>query len=609
MKKIYFILCTGLLMISHLLAAQDLPVDGATYVIYNFDGDFKHILKVNEDNPTALQTLLWWNVSPEVWGSGDTDEARKNYLLEHASDFYYFKLEAVTGEDGNPLENRFYIQTKGGYISNSGEYNYNESIVPEATSDNEKLYVEVKTGTTPPEYITIQSPRYYSENKFFARLNDNGFIFDSTNPGQYYWTLVRVPEFTITLPSVTGATLAPVADGNTVFIARSYEFTLALEADYSQSAPVVTISRGGGAAETVALADGKYTITDVRTDIAVSVNGVELNRYTVTLPAVTGVTFDPATTANQVVLGNDFEFTFALDADYDNSTPEVSFTREGGEPETLTLADGKYTITNVRTAVAVNITGVVANPDQTVTLPEVTGVVFDPATTVNQVRGGLNFDFTVTLEADYDQSTVELTATREGGEPEILTLTNGKYTLTNVRTAIAVAISGVVLNPDYTVTLPVITGVTLNPATATNAVRGGHDFEFTVTLEAGYDQSTPVVTISRDGGNAETLPLAGGKYTISDVRTDIDVTITGVVPNGNAIHTPDSNGVNVYASGKSLFIASGSAPVSYTIYNIVGKTVASGTAAGETQEVSLPAGIYVVKANNASTKLIIHKQF
>ncbi|MDR0864036.1 MAG: T9SS type A sorting domain-containing protein [Candidatus Symbiothrix sp.] len=287
MKKIYFILCAILLFGSKAFATQDLPEDGGTYVIYNYDNDFKHILKVNEDNPTAVQTLLWWNVSPEVWGSGDTDEARKNYILEHASDFYHFKLEAVTDAGGNPLENRFYIQTKGGYLSNSGEFNYSASIAPEATADTEKLYVEAKTATSADdleEYVLIQSPRYFSEGKALGRFNDNGFSFDANaDRTRAYWKLAKIPEYTVTLPSVTGATLAPVADGNTVFIARSFEFTLALEAGYDQSTVVVTATRAGGSPETLTLADGKYTITDVRTNVEVSVSGVEPNQSSSTL--------------------------------------------------------------------------------------------------------------------------------------------------------------------------------------------------------------------------------------------------------------------------------------------------------------------------------------
>jgi hypothetical protein len=109
------------------------------------------------------------------------------------------------------------------------------------------------------------------------------------------------------------------------------------------------------------------------------------SEYTVTLPAVTGATLNPATASNAVKTGHDFEFTITLDADYDESTSVVTITREGGDAETITPTDGKYTIPNVRSAIAVSITGIVLNPERIVTLPVVTGATLNPATTSNAV--------------------------------------------------------------------------------------------------------------------------------------------------------------------------------------------------------------------------------
>lgn len=79
-----------------------------------------------------------------------------------------------------------------------------------------------------------------------------------------------VDSYTITLPSVIGATTDPVAGDYTVEEGGSFSFTLILDTEYSQSSPIVKAGN-----ETLRLdADGRYTLTDISRDLTISITGI-----------------------------------------------------------------------------------------------------------------------------------------------------------------------------------------------------------------------------------------------------------------------------------------------------------------------------------------------
>lgn len=61
----------------------------------------------------------------------------------------------------------------------------------------------------------------------------------------------------------------------------------------------------------------------------------------------------------------------------------------------------------------------------------------------------------------------------------------------------------------------------------------GGSFSFSLTLEADYDQSTPIVKV----GDKVIEPTSDGKYEIKGIASDITISITGIMKNatvGNA---------------------------------------------------------------------------
>lgn len=81
--------------------------------------------------------------------------------------------------------------------------------------------------------------------------------------------------YTVTLPSVEGAATDPVAGSYDVESSENFRFYLTLDADYNQSVPVVTTSRG----ETITprTSDGAYIVKYVHSDLVISIGGIAKN--------------------------------------------------------------------------------------------------------------------------------------------------------------------------------------------------------------------------------------------------------------------------------------------------------------------------------------------
>lgn len=81
--------------------------------------------------------------------------------------------------------------------------------------------------------------------------------------------------YTVTLPSVEGAATDPLAGSYDVESSDNFRFYLTLDADYNQSVPVVTTSRG----ETITprTSDGAYIVKYVHSDLVISIGGIAKN--------------------------------------------------------------------------------------------------------------------------------------------------------------------------------------------------------------------------------------------------------------------------------------------------------------------------------------------
>ena len=82
--------------------------------------------------------------------------------------------------------------------------------------------------------------------------------------------------YTVTLPSLVGASTTPAAGAHTVTEGDGFSFTLTLDADYDQSVPVVTMNGNALTPD----ASGKYTIADISANLTVAITGIVRNTTT-----------------------------------------------------------------------------------------------------------------------------------------------------------------------------------------------------------------------------------------------------------------------------------------------------------------------------------------
>ena len=208
----------------------------------------------------------------------------------------------------------------------------------------------------------------------------------------------------------------------------------------------------------------------------------------------------------------------------------------------------------------------------------------------NSVGGKAEESFTVTDKAGQHQ--MELTVTDVAGNTETSSISfelKGKPYIPPV------------VSNYYTVTLPEVEGVILNRKPGGHTVEEGYDFSFTLTLDAGYDLSVPVVTTNR----GETLtPDIAGRYRIRNVEEDITVSITGVFPNDDPTANAAINGeVQVKALGSTLYIYTPKEET-LSVYTLTGHLLKQQRTTGSTEH-RLPAGLYLVRVDGRTYKVVI----
>ena len=151
----------------------------------------------------------------------------------------------------------------------------------------------------------------------------------------------------------------------------------------------------------------------------------------------------------------------------------------------------------------------------------------------------------------------------------------------------------------FSVVLPSVEGASLNPSAGTYSVEDGGSFSFSLTLEADYNQSTPIVKV----GDKVIEPASDGKYEIKGIASDITISITGIMKNitvGNA--ELESNDLKVWGSNGVLHIQSAHVSTAYLV-TFGGQLYKEITlSVGETM-ITVPQGSYIIRIENQSYKI------
>ena len=156
----------------------------------------------------------------------------------------------------------------------------------------------------------------------------------------------------------------------------------------------------------------------------------------------------------------------------------------------------------------------------------------------------------------------------------------------------------------YTVTLPSVEGVTTDPAAGSHQVESWDNFRFYLTLDAAYDQSVPVVTT--DDGKTITPRTSDGAYVLKNVRSDLSVTISGIVKNPPVANEPvASTATRIFTRDGRLFITA-DRPMQAQVVALTGRLVRSlALTVGTTRIDALSPGIYLVRLDNETVEKVI----
>lgn len=151
----------------------------------------------------------------------------------------------------------------------------------------------------------------------------------------------------------------------------------------------------------------------------------------------------------------------------------------------------------------------------------------------------------------------------------------------------------------YTITLPSVIGVTTDPVAGDYTVEEGGSFSFTLTLDAEYSQSSPVVK----AGNETLRPEADGRYTLSDVSRDLTISITGIMPDLPTSNVNVDMPIRVWSHEGVLRLYSETKVVA-RIITFDGRLHKTLTVLGHVTETNLPKGIYLVLIEGQVFKLM-----
>lgn len=154
----------------------------------------------------------------------------------------------------------------------------------------------------------------------------------------------------------------------------------------------------------------------------------------------------------------------------------------------------------------------------------------------------------------------------------------------------------------YTVTLPAVEGATTDPVAGSYAVEDGYNFRFYLTLDADYDQSTPVVTTDR-GATIEPRS-SDGAYIVKDVTRDTAIRIDGIVKNSSSVanETVAPDEIKVWAAASQLHIHA-AAPTGIRIYTFSGSLLKQFAPFSGDRTIALPQGNYIVVAGDRVFKV------
>ena len=465
----------------------------------------------------------------------------------------------------------------------------------------------------------------------YELLDDGSSIVVSVNGDPHDDFSYDQENATITINNVTGPVSVTL-----VGTAMKYAVTLNLMHLVADEFASGTLVEHGQPFDITLVAQGGYILPEAIT-VTMGEQPVEgayqegkIHIEKVTGPVViTAVAANPVTTGDVVYLTSAFDssveygetLTGTLTAGEGYRLPYRIEVLMGGSP----LSSNAYTYNNTTGEVKIpNVTGPIVikaqgiSDEQSEVVLNCTGVNAN-RTAYTVVQNDEPLTIVLTVESGYEEP-ITLTV-RMNGKTLVAgtdyTFEDGTFAINELNGTLIITATAKTPTPDpdpdptpgpdptptpttYIVTLPVVEGATIE-AVGSTSVKAGDSFSFTVTVKEGYVATNMVVK-----ANGVTLtPNADGRYTISDVRSNVVVTVAGIEEDpATAIESVDTSGLKVWAADGRLFIQTPRTDKAYVVTFDGRLYKALDLPAGETVT-PMPQGAYIIYVGELSFKVVL----
>lgn len=378
-----------------------------------------------------------------------------------------------------------------------------------------------------------------NSEKYNCTVRANGTVVDPETNGSYKVSAnakttitvsVSPKPFTVNGPTVSDGYKYAAVTSNPVTYGGSFQFYVTPNNGFPD--PEVNIT---GTAKLQALSGNLYIINDIRSNINITVDQAEANKYSVTLPEGTGYEAELVGTESSFTYGTNAEFTVTATTGY--KVTSVTATTNG-VTTTLNATNGKYSV-NVKGDTIINVAVQKLNHPVTYEYDE-TSSAFTVKKGAASAEHGSSYTFYVIPTAGYSDPIVKVNSV------ETKPVNGTQYAIDITKVTNIEITAGT--QHQYDIKLIDGDGFVYNHDGFDLKVNHGDNFVFDVTLLPEYSNSTPIVSV--DG--TQITKNANGKYEISNITANKTVTVSGVQKNAYRVTLKNGNGYKLETTYNTL---------------------------------------------------------
>lgn len=343
---------------------------------------------------------------------------------------------------------------------------------------------------------------------------------------------VSPKPFTVNGPEESDGYKYAAVTSNPVTYGGSFQFYVTPNNGFPD--PEVNIT---GDAKLQALSGNLYIINDIKSNINITVDQAEANKYSVTLPEGTGYEAELVGAESSFTYGTNAEFTVTATTGY--KVTSVTATTNG-VTTTLSATNGKYSV-NVKGDTIINVAVQKLNHLVTYKYDE-TSSAFTVKEGAASAEHGSSYTFYVIPAAGYSDPIVEV-----NGE-KVDPVNGTQYAIDITKVTNIEITAGTQHQYDIKLIGGDGDGFTYNHEGYDLKVNHGDNFVFDVALSPEYSNSTPIVSV--DG--TQITKNASGKYEISNITANKTVTVSGVQKNTYRVTLKNGNGYKLETTYNTL---------------------------------------------------------